>query len=159
MIVGVTLSVLGMLWLTQLNEGGSYLSLVGPLTVFGLGNGMAFVPLTTTALDGVEPADAGAASGLVNVMQQLGGSLGLAVLVTVFGTVSKHAAAHPHPGETAAELSRRAFVAGADRAFWTATVFLVATLLIVSFAIRSRNPEQPMQIEDELLSEVALAEA
>ena len=75
-----------MLWLTQLGEHSGYVSLVGPLVVFGLGNGLAFVPLTTAALDGVEPRDAGAASGLVNVMQQVGGSLGLAVLVTVFGS-------------------------------------------------------------------------
>jgi EmrB/QacA subfamily drug resistance transporter len=83
---GITLSTGGLLWLTQLSETSNYLSLVGPLLVFGLGNGIAFVPLTTAALDGVAPEDAGAASGLVNVMQQLGGSLGLAVLVTVFGT-------------------------------------------------------------------------
>ena len=47
------------------------------------------MPLTTAALDGVDPEDAGAASGLVNVMQQVGGSLGLAVLVTVFGAASR----------------------------------------------------------------------
>ena len=86
MIVGITFSTLGMLWLTQLGEHSGYVALVGPLVVFGLGNGLAFVPLTTAALDGVDPRDAGAASGLVNVMQQLGGSLGLAVLVTVFGS-------------------------------------------------------------------------
>ncbi|MDP9117424.1 MAG: MFS transporter [Actinomycetota bacterium] len=134
---GITLSTLGMLWLTQLSATSSYGSLVGPLLVFGLGNGLAFVPLTTTALDGVEPQDAGAASGLVNVMQQLGGSLGLAVLVTVFGTASKHTLAHPRAHETAAELARRAFVVGADRSFWTATVFLLSTLLLVTFVIRA----------------------
>jgi len=136
MIGGITLSTLGMLWLTQLSAGSGYASLVGPLLVFGLGNGLAFVPLTTAALDGVHPADAGAASGLVNVMQQVGGSLGLAVLVTVFGTASRHVAAHPRIGETAAEITRRAFVVGADRSFWTATGFLLATLLLVAFAIR-----------------------
>ena len=51
--------------------------------MFGFGNGLAFVPLTAASLDGVEPADAGAASGLVNVMQQVGGALGLAVITTV----------------------------------------------------------------------------
>jgi EmrB/QacA subfamily drug resistance transporter len=76
MIVGITFSLLGMLLLTQLSESSTYFDLAGALVVFGLGNGLAFVPLTTAALDGVEPADAGAASGLVNVMQQVGGSLG-----------------------------------------------------------------------------------
>ena len=88
MIIGITFSTLGMLWLTQLGEDSAYGALVGPLLMFGLGNGLAFVPLTTAALDGVAPADAGAASGLVNVMQQVGGALGLAVLVTVFGAAS-----------------------------------------------------------------------
>ncbi len=105
--------------------------------MFGGGNGLAFVPLTTTSLDGVAPADAGAASGLVNVMQQVGGSLGLAVLVTVFGTASTDARPSiRRPGQTAAEFSRHVFTVAADKAFWTASAFLIATLLLVIFAIR-----------------------
>jgi EmrB/QacA subfamily drug resistance transporter len=143
MIIGITFSTLGMLWLTQLGEHSGYLSLVGPLLVFGLGNGLAFVPLTTTALDGVEAKDAGAASGLVNVMQQLGGSLGLAVLVTVFGSASKSATADLPPGLSSAEGARRVFVTAADKSFWTATIFLLGTLLLVTFAIRSdRKPRE-----------------
>ena len=49
------------------------------------------MPLTTAGLAGVEPADAGAASGLVNVTQQVGAALGLAVLVTVLGAAAGHA--------------------------------------------------------------------
>jgi fucose permease len=133
---GITLSTGGLLWLTQLSETSNYLSVLGPLLLFGLGNGIAFVPLTTAALDGVAPEDAGAASGLVNVMQQLGGSLGLAVLVTVFGTASTSAARHARPGQTAAEVARHAFVVGADRAFLVATILLAATALLTWFAIR-----------------------
>ncbi len=146
MIVGITFSTTGMLWLTQLGEHSGYLSLVGPLVVFGTGNGLAFVPLTTTALDGVNPQDAGAASGLVNVMQQVGGSLGLAVLVTVFGSASKSAAADLPPGLSKAEAARHVFVTAADRSFWTAAIFLVATLLLVTFAIRpdQRAPDEDM---------------
>jgi EmrB/QacA subfamily drug resistance transporter len=139
---GITLSTGALLWLSQLSETTNYLSLVGPLLVFGLGNGIAFVPLTTAALDGVAPEDAGAASGLVNVMQQLGGSLGLAVLVTVFGTASTNAARHVRPGESAVEAARHAFMVGADRAFLVATMFLAATALLTWFAIRpsARQP-------------------
>ena len=158
MITGVALSTLGMLWLTQLDASSGYFALVGPLAVFGLGNGLAFVPLTTAAIDGVEPADAGAASGLVNVMQQVGGALGLAVLVTVFGTVSQHTAAHPRAGESAADLAKRSFVDGANTAFWTATVFMVATLLLVVFAIRPTRTKETLS-EDEILLEEALVEA
>ncbi|MGH8963563.1 MAG: MFS transporter [Jatrophihabitantaceae bacterium] len=146
MIIGITFSTLGMLWLTQLGEHSNYLSLVGPLLVFGLGNGLAFVPLTTTALDGVAPADAGAASGLVNVMQQVGGSLGLAVLVTVFGAASKDAARHVDPALSPAEAARNVYVSAADKSFWTATIFLAATWLLVAFAIKTRRPE-PAPVE------------
>jgi EmrB/QacA subfamily drug resistance transporter len=149
MIIGITFSTTGMLWLTQLGEHSGYVSLVGPLLVFGLGNGLAFVPLTTAALDGVEPQDAGAASGLVNVMQQLGGSLGLAVLVTVFGSASKSAAAGLPPGLSSAEAARRVFVTAADRSFWTATIFLAATLLLVTFAMRGERKataEEPVAV-------------
>jgi EmrB/QacA subfamily drug resistance transporter len=137
LITGITLSTLGMLGLTQLSETSSYWSLLVPLIAFGAGNGLAFVPLTTFALDGVAPADAGAASGLVNVMQQVGSSLGLAVLVTVFGTASADAARHPKAGLTADQLSQHVFTVAADKAFWMATAFVVVTLLLAIFAIRT----------------------
>jgi hypothetical protein len=159
MIIGVTFSTTGMLWLTQLGEHSGYGALVGPLLVFGLGNGLAFVPLTTVALDGVDPKDAGAASGLVNVMQQVGGSLGLAVLVTVFGSASKSAQADLPTGLDPAEAARRVFVHAADRSFWAAAIFLAATLLLVSFAIRTKRKEQPAPVEvDEAEIGLALAE-
>ena len=140
MLAGFGLSTLGLLWMTQLHAGSSYLSLLGPLLLFGTGNGLAFVPLTTLSLSGVRPEDAGAASGLVNVMQQVGGSLGLAVLVTVFGSASKSALAHPVPGLSPAEQAQRAFIAGADRGFVAATVFLVATLVLIAVAVRRPEP-------------------
>ena len=136
MIFGITLSTLGMLWLTQLGEHSGYGALVGPLLVFGTGNGLAFVPLTTAALDGVEPRDAGAASGLVNVMQQVGGSVGLAVLVTVFGSASRSATHDLRPGLSPAEAARHVFVTAADKSFWMATAFLAATLVLVVVAMR-----------------------
>lgn len=64
------------------------------MMVFAAGMGCLFVPLTLTAVSGVEERESGAASGLLNVMQQVGGSLGLSILVTVFGTSSKNAITH-----------------------------------------------------------------
>jgi hypothetical protein len=61
--------------------------------VFGLGMGLLFVPLTVVAVSGVAPHESGAASSLLNVMQQVGGALGLSILVTVFGTASRNEAA------------------------------------------------------------------
>jgi hypothetical protein len=158
MIIGVTFSTAGMLWLTQLGEHSGYASLVGPLLVFGMGNGLAFVPLTMAALDGVDPKDAGAASGLVNVMQQVGGSLGLAVLVTVFGSASKSAQADLPAGLSAAEAARHVFVSAADKAFWMATIFLLGTLVLVTFAIRTERKTSSAGDLDEAEVGLALAE-
>ena len=159
MIVGAALSTTGMLLLTQLGEHSSYVSLVVPLLVFGAGNGLAFVPLTTTAIDGVDPKDAGAASGLVNVMQQVGGALGLSVLVTVFGAASSHAKAHV-AGLSAVQAVRHEYVYAADRAFWMATVFIFITLMLIVFVIkpgRRTDREAPAEELDELVGEQAFA--
>jgi hypothetical protein len=106
------------------------------LVLFGLGNGLAFVPLTATALTGVAQADAGAASGMVNVMQQVGGALGLAVLVTVFGSASRSAVSPA--GASVAERAQHAFVVGADRGFLVAASFLAATVVLVLLLIRNQ---------------------
>jgi EmrB/QacA subfamily drug resistance transporter len=134
---GLTLSTVGIFWMSQLTEHSSYFSVLGPLLLFGIGNGLSFVPLTMISLAGVEPRDAGAASGLVNVMQQVGGALGLAVLVTVFGSVSKHALAHPAAGASASEVARHAFLVGSDRGFLVAGLLLAATVILVATTIRN----------------------
>jgi EmrB/QacA subfamily drug resistance transporter len=137
-LVGLTFSMTGLLWLSQLSQNSSYQSLLGPLVLFGLGNGLAFVPLTTLSLTGVDRQDAGAASGLVNVMQQVGGALGLSVLVAVFATVSKNDAAQ-HRAGTALEQAHHAFVAGADRGFLVAATLLAASWLLVAAVVRTRQ--------------------
>jgi EmrB/QacA subfamily drug resistance transporter len=134
MVTGFAISALGLLWVSQLSLASGYLSVLGPLLLVGVGNGLAFVPLTALSLSGVEPRDAGAASGLINVTQQVGGALGLAVLVTVFGSASR---AELHRlGAASAHASRAAFVYGADRAFMVAAAFLLATLALVAVAAR-----------------------
>jgi predicted MFS family arabinose efflux permease len=135
-LAGLTFSLSGLLWLTQLSQTSDYLSLLGPLVLFGFGNGLAFVPLTTLSLAGVDRQDAGAASGLVNVMQQVGGALGLAVLVTVFATVSRQDAA-AHPAGSALEQAHHAFVAGADRGFLVAALFLTVSWLLAAVVVRT----------------------
>jgi EmrB/QacA subfamily drug resistance transporter len=144
---GLLLSTMGLLWLTQLSETSGYISVLGPLLLFGTGNGLAFVPLTSVSLAGVAPADAGAASGLVNVMQQLGGALGLAVLVSIFGSTSRDAAAHPQFAVGSVAEAHRVFVTGADHAFTAAVIFLVATVAVVGLAIRSRSRSAALETE------------
>jgi hypothetical protein len=137
---GVSLSTLGLLWLTQLSQHSGYLTVLGPLLMVGLGNGLAFVPLTAAALSGVSAADSGAASGLVNVMQQVGGSLGLAVLVTVFGSASRSAAGHPAAGVDPAVY---AFVHGAERAFAVGSGLLALTVIMILAMRPTRRPVRP----------------
>lgn len=139
MLVGLSLSTVALLVLSRLDAGSSYVAILVPLLLFGMGNGLAFVPLTAIALQGVDPKDAGAASGLVNVMQQVGGSLGLAVLVTVATTTAQNASPE---GSDAAAVAQHAFVVGADRAFLTSAVLLAATVLLLGLAVRSaRSPQ------------------
>jgi EmrB/QacA subfamily drug resistance transporter len=133
MVVGFSISTLAMGLMTQLSATSSYLSLLVPVVLFGAGNGLAFVPLTGASLAGVRQEDAGAASGLVNVTQQLGGALGLAVLVSVFGTAGRVVA-----GQSAAA-ARAAFVVGADHAFIASALFVGATVLVLVVAIRGRR--------------------
>lgn len=82
---GLALSAIGLAWLGQATAQSHYLTAIAlPMVLVGLGQGAVLAPLTVSAVAGVAPQDAGAASGLVNVAHQLGGSLGLGLLVEVF---------------------------------------------------------------------------
>ena len=81
---GTAVTLAGMAWLSRAGIGDAYLSSVAlPMVLIGAGQGLAFAPLTNAGIAGVAPADAGAASGLVNTAHQLGTALGLAVLSAV----------------------------------------------------------------------------
>ena len=85
-------AALGLLWLAQAGAGTGYATAVAlPMLLIGLGNGAALAPLTVAGVRGVAARDAGAASGLVNVAHQLGGTLGLALMVTVFASAMRGA--------------------------------------------------------------------
>jgi hypothetical protein len=121
-----------MAWLSRISPTTGYVpGVLGPMILFGAGAGLAFVPLTTSALAGVRNEDAGAASSMVNVTQQMGGAVGLAVLVTVFGAASGGRLAGPH-----AQL-----VHGMASAFTVATLFDVCALLVMATAaVMTRRP-------------------
>jgi len=89
LVAGTVVALVGMAWLSRLGAGTSYVTGVAiPMVVLGAGAACTFTPLTTAGVAGVATEDAGAASGLVNVAHQLGGSLGVGVLVTVFASAS-----------------------------------------------------------------------
>jgi EmrB/QacA subfamily drug resistance transporter len=86
-IFGALLTGLALLWLSTIDASSGYLSLLLPsMVVMAFGLGFIFVPITLTAVSGVESRDYGIASAMLNVTQQLGGTIGLAALVTVFST-------------------------------------------------------------------------
>jgi EmrB/QacA subfamily drug resistance transporter len=90
MLVGSALTAIGLAWQTLISADSSYAGgVLGPMLLFGFGMGLNFVTLTVTAVSGVAQHEAGAASGLLNATQQVGGSLGLSILTTVFGSASK----------------------------------------------------------------------
>src|SRR4051812_29066999 len=85
LVGGLVISAIGMAWLSRLGPHTSYLTGIAlPMMLIGIGRGGALGPLTAGGLAGVMPEDAGAAGGVTNVAHQIGGSLGLAVLVAVF---------------------------------------------------------------------------
>ncbi|MFH9758962.1 MFS transporter [Streptomyces anulatus] len=156
MVVGALLAAVGLGWLTLTDVHSSYLgSILGPMLVFGFGMGMQFVSLTLMAVSGVAPKEAGAASGILNATQQVGGSLGLSILVTTFGTASRNEATDQVPrflqeatpaqllefrrtGELPAPWGDQVLTSGVSSAFVVAACFAVVAALVALFVIQVR---------------------
>ncbi len=91
LIIASAVSVGGMFWLSRINEHSTYVGgLLGPMLLTAGGLGLLFMPATLVALSKVADRDAGLASSLPNVGQQVGGAIGLAILGTVAWTVVSH---------------------------------------------------------------------
>jgi predicted MFS family arabinose efflux permease len=144
MLFGMLPVIVGMAWLSRVTPATDYWSGVfGPMALLGAGLGAVFVPLTTASLAGVRTEDSGAASSMVNVMQQLGGSVGLAILVAVFGTATRQAAAHPVAGLPAAAFHTHVLAHGMASAFTLAAIFDLAALVVIALLLRTRRPAVP----------------
>jgi hypothetical protein len=97
LLAGSAASTGGLYWLSRISEHDTYTSgVLGPTMVIGAGAALLFVTLSLVALNRVAEADSGVASSLLNTGQQLGGSIGLALLGTVAWTVGRPQ--HPRPG-------------------------------------------------------------
>ena len=87
LVVGMAFLTAGLLYFTQVSVDGTYLGdLLPGFLLIGVALGFSFVPISIAALAGVEPAEAGLASGLINTSQQIGGALGIAALSAVATT-------------------------------------------------------------------------
>jgi EmrB/QacA subfamily drug resistance transporter len=124
---GLALGVIGLLWLGQADAAANYWRNIAPPMLFiGLGQGLLLGPLTAAGVAGVAHEDAGAASGLVNVAHQLGGALGLGVLVLVF------ARANPGSANDAQALAHRISAVMSTAGLLLAVALLISWIPIVS---------------------------
>jgi EmrB/QacA subfamily drug resistance transporter len=142
MLAGSALVTLGTIWLAQLDANSTYLAdVVGPLVLFGAGAGMIFIPLVGRAISGVAPEDSGAASGMLNVVQQVGGALGLGILVTIFGTASRN---------STATVPRQILVDGVHAAFIGSLVYAALSLVMITITVRPwtwfRPAPEPVEV-------------
>jgi EmrB/QacA subfamily drug resistance transporter len=95
---GMTLLATGLLYFTQVSVGGSYLGdLLPGFLIIAAGLGFSFVPISIAALAGVQPSEAGLASGLFNTSQQIGGALGIAALSAIATSTTNDAVASGTP--------------------------------------------------------------
>ncbi len=127
---GMGLITVALLWFSQADVGGSYVAdILFPSIMAGVGLGFAFVPVTIAAVTGIEPHEAGLASGLINTNQQIGGALGLAILASIANSRTLDLAGAGKPTVShLVEGFQLAFMVGAAFAF----VGLIATLVIIS---------------------------
>ena len=145
---GMLSSAVAMVMFTGVGVHSSYVADILPgLLVMGLGLGLVFAPAMSTATLGVDPADAGAASALVNTGQQIGGSIGTALLSTLAASAASGFAANRRPS---ADLAQAAAVHGYTTAFlWSAAIFAIGAL--AAWTLLSRGaPETDADTASEL---------
>ncbi len=134
---GMALATMGMILFTRVTLSSDYWGHVLPgLVVTGLGLGLIFAPAIASATSGVSPQDAGAASATVNTSQQIGGSIGTALINTIAVTVATRAMHATSPGSHGAPSDRAlaaATVHGYSVAFWwAATFFALGTVVTLA---------------------------
>ena len=142
MLFGMSAGSIAMLWFTQLTPASAYVTAILPgLIVLGLAMATIMAPAFATATSRVPPSDAGVASGMVNTMQQVGASVGTALLSSIFATaVSGELSGKAH---TRAAL-RAASIHGYTIAFWFAAgLFAVGAIVVGALMRPSRRDAGP----------------
>ena len=140
LIAGLVIALAGTAWMSRISQGTPYFPQVAiPLLLLGIGIGLAGTPLTSMGIARVAPEDAGAASGLVTAAQQVGGSLCLGVLVTVFSAASTSAARHL-PAAATAQLGAKVELAHGTSAALTGSAVLLALAIVVVTVVIRRTP-------------------
>jgi EmrB/QacA subfamily drug resistance transporter len=143
LVAGMTVLALGLAYFTQISVDGSYVGdLLPGFLLIGLGLGFSFVPISIAALAGIEPAEAGLASGLINTSQQIGGALGIAALSTIATSRTEDALA-------SGSLRADALVTGFHAAFYASVAVAVIGIVAAVTLIRRDELEQaPAEVID-----------
>jgi EmrB/QacA subfamily drug resistance transporter len=141
LVLGMTLGAAAMAWFAQLEADSSYVGHVLPgLIVMGIGMGNIFAPAISSATYGVEPTDTGVASAMVNTMQQVGGSIGTALLSSIFASaVTSYATSHARGPELATDAAMHGYTV----AFWVAAGVFAFGAVVVGTLMRSIKVEAP----------------
>ncbi len=160
MITGAILGTGGMVWLSRITEHSTYVGgLLGPMMLTAFGMGLLFVPISLVALTKVAENDTGVASSLLNVGQQVGGALGLAVLGTVAwsavssslhsqaaaaAAAAKNTAVHLSPAQAAAAAkaaSNHALAHGFSQGYVVSAGIMLIALIIAVAVIRVKRQD------------------
>ncbi|MGW3787375.1 DHA2 family efflux MFS transporter permease subunit [Micromonospora chokoriensis] len=141
MVGGYLVSAAGLVLLALLDADSSFLEIAIAEAVVGIGVGAAFMPAMSIATHGVAPADVGVASAMISSSQQVGGSIGVALLNTV-ATSSTASYLLTHGGTAApVQVQNQALMHGYSAAYWLATIFVVAAALVSAILVNAGAPE------------------
>ncbi|WP_327256503.1 MFS transporter [Streptomyces sp. NBC_01244] len=139
--LGMGLTAAGMAWMTTLDLTSGYAShLMPPLIIVGLGLGLVMAPAMSLAISGVAAEDAGVASATVNTMQQVGGSIGTALLTTLSAGAATDFLAGKNPQDPV--IAAQAALESYSTAYWWSAGFFLAGLVISALLYRRGVPAQ-----------------
>ncbi|MET9774707.1 MFS transporter [Streptomyces sp. NPDC006367] len=143
MVPGMLLASGGMVILTQMTVHSSYASEILPaLILMGLGMGLTFMPVFSTSTAGVDPQDSGVTSATVNTSQQVGGSIGTALLNTVAtSTSASWIGAHLTDPARREAIVREGIVHGYTVAIWMAAGIMLLAGLVAAVMVTAKAPE------------------
>ncbi|WP_062289744.1 MFS transporter [Demequina phytophila] len=137
MVPGLTLAALALAFLTQMQvDSGYWLHVLPGLLFLGLGMGMTFMPSMATATGGVRGTDAGVVSATLNTTQQVGGSIGIALLNTVAATATTNWITS-NGADTPAAMAE-ATVHGFSTAMWVSVGAVVLAAITAAILVNAR---------------------
>jgi EmrB/QacA subfamily drug resistance transporter len=149
LLIGMVSLTAGLLYFTQVSVDGSYLGdLLPGFLLVAVGLGFSFVPISIAALAGIEPHEAGLASGLINTTQQIGGALGIAALSSI-------ATSRTTDALTGGATKSSALVTGFHGAFWAGVVVAGIGVIATLTLIRRDELEQGAELVEEPVLDLA----